>query len=38
MKYILDEVRNLKSQLAFQHSNIMQLAHKTEVYRVGHIP
>jgi len=34
MKHILDEVRTLKSQLAFQHSNILQLAHKTEMYRL----
>eukprot|EP00210_Caulerpa_lentillifera_P006024 g5757.t1 len=32
MKHIVDEVRNLKSQLAFQHTNILQLAQKTELY------
>eukprot|EP00210_Caulerpa_lentillifera_P007355 g7031.t1 len=32
MKHIVDEVRNLKSQLAFQHNNILQLAQKNELY------
>lgn len=34
MKHILDEVRHLKSQVAFQQNSIVQLAQKTEMYKL----
>ena len=34
MKHVLDEIRKLKTELAFQHNTILELTHQLENHQV----
>lgn len=38
MKHVLDEIRRLKTELAFQHNAILELKHELESRQVQHSP